>query len=34
VTLRAEARDQPGLDRLLGVIDAQLALSGVSRTPS
>ena len=34
VTLRAEAQDQPGLDRLLGVIDAQLALSGVSRTPS
>ena len=31
VTLRAEAADEGGLDRLLAVIDRQLALSGVSR---
>ena len=31
VTLRAEAADAAGLDRLLGEIDRQLALSGVSR---
>ncbi|WP_294352778.1 phosphoglucomutase/phosphomannomutase PgmG [uncultured Sphingomonas sp.] len=32
VTLRAEATDQAGLQRLLDTIDHQLALSGVSRT--
>ncbi|WP_375271973.1 phosphoglucomutase/phosphomannomutase PgmG [Sphingomonas sp.] len=31
ITLRAEARDEAGLDRLLATIDRQLALSGVSR---
>ncbi len=31
VTLRAEAGDEAGLDRLLSTIDRQLALSGVSR---
>ena len=31
VTLRAEASDKAGLDRLLSTIDSQLALSGVSR---
>ena len=31
---RAEARDQAGLDRLVGQIDEQLALSGVQRTES
>ena len=30
---RAEARDQAGLDRLLAMIDAQLAASGVKRGP-
>ena len=30
---RAEARDQAGLDRLLGQIDEQLALSGLERGP-
>lgn len=30
---RAEARDQAGLDRLLGQIDEQLALSGLKRGP-
>ena len=30
---RAEAKDQAGLDRLVGQIDAQLALSGVERGP-
>ncbi|WP_174273688.1 phosphoglucomutase/phosphomannomutase PgmG [Sphingomonas bacterium] len=30
---RAEAKDQPGLDRLLGQIDEQLALSGLERGP-
>ena len=30
---RAEARDQGGLDRLLGQIDEQLALSGLERGP-
>ena len=30
---RAEARDQVGLDRLLGQIDEQLALSGLERGP-
>ena len=30
---RAEAKDQEGLDRLVGQIDAQLALSGVARGP-
>jgi phosphomannomutase len=30
---RAEAKDQAGLDRLVGQIDAQLALSGVQRGP-
>ena len=29
---RAEAKDQAGLDRLLAMIDAQLAASGISRT--
>lgn len=32
VTLRAEATDEAGLQRLLDTIDHQLALSGVSRT--
>jgi phosphomannomutase len=31
LTARAEARDQPGLERLVAAIDAQLAASGVSR---
>jgi phosphomannomutase len=31
---RAEARDEAGLDRLVGEIDAQLAASGVERTAS
>lgn len=30
---RAEAKDQPALDRLLGQIDEQLALSGLERGP-
>ena len=30
---RAEARDEAGLERLIGQIDAQLALSGVERGP-
>jgi len=30
---RAEAKDQPGLDRLLAMIDAQLAASGLKRGP-
>jgi len=30
---RAEAKDQPGLDRLIAQIDEQLALSGVERGP-
>lgn len=30
---RAEARDQAGLDRLVGMIDAQLAASGLKRGP-
>jgi phosphomannomutase len=30
---RAEAQDQAGLDRLVAQIDAQLALSGVTRGP-
>jgi phosphomannomutase len=30
---RAEAKDQAGLDRLVAQIDAQLALSGVTRGP-
>ena len=30
---RAEAKDQAGLDRLLGQIDEQLALSGLERGP-
>ncbi|WP_114954549.1 phosphoglucomutase/phosphomannomutase PgmG [Sphingosinicella terrae] len=30
---RAEAKDQPGLERLVGQIDGQLALSGVKRGP-
>ncbi len=30
---RAEAKDQAGLDRLLGQIDSQLALSGLERGP-
>jgi phosphomannomutase len=30
---RAEAQDQPGLDRLVAQIDAQLALSGIARGP-
>ncbi|MDH7973460.1 phosphomannomutase/phosphoglucomutase [Sphingomonas sp. AR_OL41] len=30
---RAEAKDQPGLDRLLAQIDEQLALSGLERGP-
>lgn len=32
LTARAEARDQAALDRLVAAIDAQLALSGVTRT--
>jgi phosphomannomutase len=31
LTARAEARDEPGLERLVAAIDAQLAASGVSR---
>lgn len=31
LTVRAEARDQPALDRLLATVDAQLAESGVAR---
>ncbi|MDP1027199.1 phosphomannomutase/phosphoglucomutase [Sphingomonas sp. KR1UV-12] len=31
VTVRAEAQDQAGLDRLLAIVDAQLAASGVVR---
>lgn len=31
LTARAEAKDQPGLDRLLAQIDAQLAASGITR---
>jgi phosphomannomutase len=30
---RAEAKDQPGLDRLIAQIDAQLAASGLERGP-
>lgn len=30
---RAEAKDQAGLDRLMGMIDAQLAASGLARGP-
>jgi phosphomannomutase len=30
---RAEAKDQAGLDRLMGMIDAQLAASGLERGP-
>ena len=30
---RAEAKDQAGLDRLLAMIDAQLAASGLERGP-
>ena len=30
---RAEAKDQPALDRLLAQIDAQLAASGLERGP-
>jgi phosphomannomutase len=30
---RAESTDQAGLDRLLGMIDAQLAASGLQRGP-
>jgi phosphomannomutase len=30
---RAEAKDQAGLDRLLAMIDAQLAASGLTRGP-
>jgi phosphomannomutase len=32
LTVRAEAKDQAGLDRLLAEVDAQLAASGVTRT--
>jgi phosphomannomutase len=30
---RAESDDQPGLDRLMAQIDAQLAASGLERGP-
>ena len=30
---RAEAKDQAGLDRLMAMIDAQLAASGLERGP-
>jgi len=30
---RAEAKDQPGLDRLIAQIDAQLTASGLERGP-
>ena len=33
LVVRAESRDQAGLERLLAEVDAQLALSGVSRGP-